>query len=165
VNKTRHKWYLEENKNIHNDSIDTNDIETNDKSFTYQNIFDNNEIVKNISNIMSKKYKDIKKKIVSEKTHSSLENNLRPFKENIENIIIDKHESKDENKDESKDESKDIDKGKEQILIIEKYIENFTNLYNRKPLKEEIIDNMNDEINEKILKDYLDKCEFIDYSV
>jgi hypothetical protein len=152
VNKTRHKWYLEEKKNIHNDSIDTNDIETNDKSFTYQNIFDNNEIVKNISNIMSKKYKDIKKKVVSEKTHSSLENNLRPFKENIENVII-------------IDENNDKDKDKEQILIIEKYIEKFTNLYDRKPLKEEIIDNMKDEIDENILKIFLNKCDFFDYSV
>jgi len=146
VNKTRHKWYLENKNDIHNDSIDTNDIEANEKYFSYQGIFENNDIVKG-ANLVLKKMKDIKNnikdKINSEKSSPSpsLENTLKPFSQDIFF----------ENKKDINNETK------QQIDIIEQYIEKFSTIYSRKPLKEEIIDNMKDEIKEDILNDFLNK--------
>lgn len=145
VNKTRHKWYLEEQNNIqhnfHNDSIDTNDTYNNDKTFFYQNIFENNDIVKGFSNIMSKKIKNIKNKLISEKPEP-IDNTIDIIQNNFKN-----------NKN-NKENENNI-----QTSIIEKYIEQFYNIYDRKPLKEEIIDNFKDTIQDNILNDFINKYE------
>jgi hypothetical protein len=136
VNETRHKWYLDERlRKLEENAID-NDIDAAFRKKSFEKISDNEELSNEFSTIMLKRLKDIRKK-----ANSSAEIGAFP-EQSFGNTEIEL------------EKERELEK-KVQLTKIQQYIEQFYNLYGRRPLKEEINDNMKDSIYVPILEEFM----------
>ena len=129
VNETRHKWYLDERRR--KEEEDAINIDMNQRKKSFESISDNDELGAEFSTIMLKRMKDIRRK----KTEGvEIENILKTQEE------MDRERMDDENK-------KEEDEKQANMAKIQQYIISFSNLYERQPLKEEIVDGLKNEMN------------------
>ena len=120
ANETRHKWYLD----IDNDVIEMND------DLTDGVMQQKNKLIQDQQKLLAEKEKEITTKTEIEKQSVRLQ---------IESIKI--------NQDKQIEQDKYIN---EQINHIEIYVKNFVEVYQRKPLREEITDNLSSQIPDSI---------------
>ena len=144
VNETRHKWYLDERKKREEEDAINIDMVQRKKSF--ESISDNNELGTEFSNIMLQRMSDIRKKRADGMDALDLENTLKTQEE------IDRDNANNKIKDDNK--KKEDDK-KVQTDKIQQYITSFYNLYERQPLKEEIKDALENDIDKKFIDEFL----------
>jgi hypothetical protein len=141
ANETRHQWYLEIDKNNNTKDIDLinaeDEIKTRDEFIRQQQqkLFEKESILKQKESILKQKDEIIKRKDLDEQ-----EKLLKEFEEvELSQKIIEEHEN--------------IYKEKTKNIL--EYVEKFENIYQRKPLPDEINDNMKEEIEEDILERFL----------
>lgn len=116
ANETRHKWYLD----IDNDVIEMND------DLTDGVMQQKNKLIQDQQRLLEEKEKEIITKTNIEKQSVRLQ---------IENMKT--------NQDKQDENDKYIN---EQVNHIEIYVKNFVDIYQRKPLREEITDNLSSQI-------------------
>ena len=116
ANETRHKWYLD----IDNDVIEMND------DLTDGVMQQKNKLIQDQQKLLEEKEKEITTKTDIEKQSVRLQ---------IETMKT--------NQDKQDENDKYIN---EQVNHIEIYVKNFVEVYQRKPLREEIIDNLSSQI-------------------
>jgi hypothetical protein len=141
ANETRHQWYLEIDKNNNTKDIDLinaeDEIKTRDEFIRQQQqkLFEKESILKQKENILKQKDELIKQKDLHEQELILKQN------EEIElsHKIIEEHEN--------------VYKEKSKNIL--EYVEKFENIYQRKPLPDEINDNMKEEVEEDILSRFL----------
>ena len=141
ANETRHQWYLELDKQTNTKDIELinaeDDIKTRDEFIRQQQqkIFEKENILKQKERILKQKDELIKQKELNE-----LEKLLKENEEfELSNKLIE------ENEHLYKEKSKNI----------LEYVEKFETFYQRKPLADEINDNMKEEVEEDILSRFL----------
>jgi hypothetical protein len=141
ANETRHQWYLEIDKNSNTKDIDLinaeDEIKTRDEFIRQQQekIKEKESMLKQKENILKQKDELIKLKDLNEQEKLLKQN------EEIElsHKII--------------EESENIYKEKSKNIL--EYVEKFENIYQRKPLADEINDNMKEEVDEDVLSRFL----------
>jgi len=141
ANETRHQWYLEIDKNNNTKDIDLinaeDEIKTRDEFIRQQQqkIFEKESILKQKENILKQKDELIKQKNLHEQELILKQN------EEIElsHKIIEEHEN--------------VYKEKSKNIL--EYVEKFENIYQRKPLPDEINDNMKEDVEEDVLSRFL----------
>jgi hypothetical protein len=141
ANETRHQWYLELDKQTNIRDIDLinaeDEIKTRDEFIRQQQqkLFEKENILKQKESILKQKDEIIKKKDLDEQ-----EQIMKQFEEiELSNKQIEEHEN--------------IYKEKSKSLL--EYVEKFENIYQRKPLADEINDNMKEEVEEDVLSRFL----------
>jgi len=141
ANETRHQWYLEIDKNNNTKDIDLinaeDEIKTRDEFIRQQQqkLFEKESILKQKESILKQKDEIIKRKDLDEQ-----EKLLKEFEEvELSQKII--------------EESENVYKEKTKNIL--EYVEKFENIYQRKPLPDEINDNMKEEVEEDILSRFL----------
>jgi hypothetical protein len=141
ANETRHQWYLEIDKNNNTKDIDLinaeDEIKTRDEFIRQQQqkLFEKESILKQKENILKQKDELIKQKDLHEQELILKQN------EEIElsHKIIEEHEN--------------VYKEKSKNIL--EYVEKFENIYQRKPLPDEINDNMKEDVEEDVLSRFL----------
>lgn len=141
ANETRHQWYLEIDKNSNTKDIDLinaeDEIKTRDEFIRQQQekIKEKESMLKQKESILKQKDEIIKLKDLNEQEKLLKQN------EEIElsHKII--------------EESENIYKEKSKNIL--EYVEKFENIYQRKPLPDEINDNMKEEVEEDVLSRFL----------
>jgi hypothetical protein len=137
VNETRHKWYLDERKK--REEEDAINIDMNQRKKSFESISDNDELGAEFSTIMLQRMKDIRRK----KTDGvDIENILKTQEEIDRDRLTDENKRNDDNK-------------KVHMTQIQQFITSFSNLYERQPLKEEIVDGLKGDINNHLLEELL----------
>jgi hypothetical protein len=141
ANETRHQWYLELDKQTNIRDIDLinaeDEIKTRDEFIRQQQqkLYEKENILKLKENILKQKDDLIKQKDLHEQ-----EQIMKQFEEiELSNKQIEEHEN--------------IYKEKSNSLL--EYVEKFENIYQRKPLADEINDNMKEEVEEDVLSRFL----------
>jgi len=141
ANETRHQWYLELDKQTNIKDIELinaeDEIKTRDEFIRQQQqkLFEKENILKQKESILKQKDEIIKKKDLDEQ-----EKLLKEFEEvELSQKIIEENEN--------------VYKEKSKSLL--DYVEKFENIYQRKPLADEINDNMKEEVEEDILSRFL----------
>jgi hypothetical protein len=141
ANETRHQWYLELDKQTNTKDIELinaeDEIKTRDEFIRQQQqkLFEKENILKQKESILKQKDEIIKKKDLDEQ-----EKLLKEFEEvELSQKIIE------ENENVYKEKSKSL----------HDYVEKFENIYQRKPLADEINDNMKEDVEEDILSRFL----------
>jgi hypothetical protein len=141
ANETRHQWYLELDKQTNIRDIDLinaeDEIKTRDEFIRQQQqkLYEKENILKLKENILKQKDDLIKQKDLHEQ-----EQIMKQFEEiELSNKQIEEHEN--------------IYKEKSKSLL--EYVEKFENIYQRKPLADEINDNMKEEVEEDVLSRFL----------
>lgn len=137
VNETRHKWYLDDNKK--NEGVQT-DIPI-ERTYSFGSISENNEVKNEFSNVMLTRLKDIRKK--------------KNDGESVDNILKTQEEIDIELNYKKEYEIQEVQLIK--INKIKQYVNSFYNLYERYPIKEEVIEALKDEVDYKILNENCDK--------
>jgi hypothetical protein len=137
VNETRHKWYLDERRK--KEEEDAINIDMNQRKKSFESISDNDELGAEFSTIMLQRMKDIRRK---KSDGVDVENILKTQEE------IDRDRLTDENK-------RDDDNKKVHMTQIQQFITSFSNLYERQPMKEEIVDGLKGDINNHLLEELL----------
>jgi hypothetical protein len=141
ANETRHQWYLELDKQTNIRDIDLinaeDEIKTRDEFIRQQQqkLFEKESILKQKENILKQKDELIKQKNLHEQELILKQN------EEIElsHKIIEEHEN--------------VYKEKSKNIL--EYVEKFENIYQRKPLPDEINDNMKEDVEEDVLSRFL----------
>ena len=141
ANETRHQWYLELDKQTNIRDIELinaeDEIKTRDEFIRQQQekLYEKENILKLKENILRQKDDLIKQKDLHEQ-----EQIMKQFEEiELSNKQIEEHEN--------------IYKEKSKSLL--EYVEKFENIYQRKPLADEINDNMKEEVEEDVLSRFL----------
>jgi hypothetical protein len=146
ANETRHKWYLQTNKAT--ETIDN--VDTRERGLSFDSISENTPVKPEFSNIALTRLKDIRSKKGSDK---GLTNVLRTLEE------VEQDDKKNRKQEEEKKQQEEDEKVKhaqrEQLEKIERYIAGFNNLYERRPLKEEVYEGTMNEVNKEVLDTFL----------
>jgi hypothetical protein len=146
ANETRHKWYLQTNKAT--ETIDN--VDTRERGLSFDSISENTPVKPEFSNIALTRLKDIRSKKGSDR---GLTNVLRTLEE------VEQDDKKNRKQEEEKKQQEEDEKVKhaqrEQLEKIERYIAGFNNLYERRPLKEEVYEGTMNEVNKEVLDTFL----------
>jgi hypothetical protein len=141
ANETRHHWYLELDKQNNTKDIELinaeDEIKTRDEFIRQQQekLYEKENILKLKENILRQKDDLIKQKDLHEQ-----EQIMKQFEEiELSNKQIEEHEN--------------IYKEKTKNIL--EYVEKFENIYQRKPLADEINDNLKEEVDEEVLMRFL----------
>jgi len=154
VNETRHKWYIEERKRKE---------EEEERKRTMKDPKPAEEIKKDFSNILLTKLKSIRNRNESngstrelEKSNQNTETNKKQQEEEEKEKLKqeeDRKKQEEENMLKKLQQEKEDERKKSQIAKIEQYIDKFIEVYNRRPFKEDIIDNLKNEISDQEIFD------------
>jgi len=141
ANETRHQWYLELDKQTNTKDIELinaeDEIKTRDEFIRQQQqkLFEKENILKQKDSILKQKDEIIKRKDLDEQ-----EKLLKEFEEvELSQKIIEENEN--------------IYKEKTKSIL--EYVEKFENIYQRRPIADEINDNLKGEVEEDVLDRFL----------
>jgi DNA-binding transcriptional MerR regulator len=141
VNETRHKWYLDEQTK--SECVQTDmPIE---RTYSFGSISDNNDIKNDFSNVMLTRLKDIRQK---KDAGTPLENILKTQEDFDKGTLANIKQYEENERERVKNE---------QLSKIKEYIDRFNNLYERVPIKDEIVEALKNEIDKDIINKYYDQ--------
>jgi len=163
VNETRHKWYLEKHKKEENMETTAN----MERKYSFDSISENtltknefaNVILSSLKDVRNNTKNDIQKKIPTDDEYLT---NIFKSKEQViigqnptTNFIDDKNYYQEEEKKEMYEKKEKLKIKQLQIEKIQNYINGFFQVYERRPVKDEIYEQFKDEIDIEIFNDFL----------